>query len=426
MPRHSNAPIRALRSLVFIFAAVLLATINVGAGAARAQGNAPAADAALTADRTKSDALTPDQRAQAQRLFELAFELLQSGDLESARLGFDRGLAIDPANAMANFYLAGTLLRQGNRDRARILYNKVIALDPKAAIALQAEVALKTLAGSSPQTAPAQADATPAPLSPAREQALRAKESFKECADCPEMVVMPAGSFTMGAPDDEWGRKNDEQPMHQVTFSRPFAVGKFAVTFGEWDACAADGGCNGYRPPDNGWGRGRQPVIFVSWNDAKNYLAWLSRKTGKTYRLLSESEREYVTRAGTSTAFWWGAQLSAELANYNGNYAFKEGPKGPFRGRTMPVESFAPNPWGLYQVHGNVAEWIEDCIPTESYAGAPSDGSPWVSGRCDIRILRGGSWDEIPAFVRAAARIGSGITFRNHAFGFRVARDISR
>jgi formylglycine-generating enzyme required for sulfatase activity len=129
---------------------------------------------------------------------------------------------------------------------------------------------------------------------------------FKECENCPEMVVVPSGSFTMGSPASEEGRGNEEGPQHSVTLAKPFAVGRFAVTFDEWDACVADGGCNGHRPDDKGWGRGRQPVINVSWADAKAYVAWLSRKTGKPYRLLSEAEREYVTRAGTTTPFWWG------------------------------------------------------------------------------------------------------------------------
>jgi formylglycine-generating enzyme required for sulfatase activity len=142
-----------------------------------------------------------------------------------------------------------------------------------------------------------------APLSAAEERALKPKDSFKECAQCPEMVVVPAGSFTMGSPDGEEGRIEEEGPQHRVTFGKSFGVGKYAVTFEEWDACVADGGCNGYKPSDAGWGRGRRPAINVSWDDAKAYAGWLTRKTGKNYRLLSEAEREYVTRAGTTTPF---------------------------------------------------------------------------------------------------------------------------
>src|SRR5215471_10347834 len=158
-----------------------------------------------------------------------------------------------------------------------------------------------------------------APLSAAEERVLKPKDSFKECAQCPEMVVVPAGSFTMGSPDSEEERIEEEGPQHRVTFGKAFGVGTFAVTFEEWDACVADGGCNGYTPSDEGWGRGRRPVINVSWDDANVYAGWLSRKTGKTYRLLSEAEREYVTRAGTTTPFWWGTSISTQQANYNGN-----------------------------------------------------------------------------------------------------------
>jgi formylglycine-generating enzyme required for sulfatase activity len=132
-----------------------------------------------------------------------------------------------------------------------------------------------------------------------------------------------------------------EGPQRRVTIPRPFAVGSFAVTFAEWDACIADGGCNGYEPKTE-WGRGTLPVINVSWDDAKAYAGWLSRKTGKTYRLLSEAEREYVTRAGTTTAFWWGSSISTSQANYDGRFTFAGGAKGEFRGKTVPVDSFAP------------------------------------------------------------------------------------
>jgi formylglycine-generating enzyme required for sulfatase activity len=264
-----------------------------------------------------------------------------------------------------------------------------------------------------------------APLAAAQERALKQRDSFRECEKCPEMVVVPAGSFTMGSPESEKEREKDEGPQHRVTFNRPFAVGKFAVTFKEWDACAADGGCNGYRPNDEGWGRGRQPVINVSWDDAKNYVAWLSRKTGKTYRLLSEAEREYVTRADTNTPFWWGGSISTQQANYDGNYTYGGygGPKGEYRQSALPVDSFQANSWGLYQVHGNVWEWAEDCYH-DSYRGAPTDGSAWTSGDCSSRIVRGGSWVNFPGVLRAAYRIRSSTVNRSNNFSFRVGRTL--
>ena len=143
-------------------------------------------------------------------------------------------------------------------------------------------------------------------LTTAQEQALKPGASFKECAtDCPEMIVIPTGSFIMGSPTNEKGRYTAEGPQHTVTFSKPFAVSKYELTYAVWDACVTGGGCDGYKPNDQAWGRGQQPVINVTWDDAQRYVAWLSEVTGKTYRLLSESEYEYTERAGTTTAYPW-------------------------------------------------------------------------------------------------------------------------
>ena len=251
------------------------------------------------------------------------------------------------------------------------------------------------------------------PLSEAAERFLKPKDVFRECDQfCPEMVVVPAGSFMMGSPASEEDRFDTEGPQHRVTIARSFAVGRFAVTFDEWDACVADGGCD-YRPEDEGWGRGRRPVINVSWDDAKLYLSWLSKKTGKAYRLLSEAEWEYVTRAGTTTPFWWGSSISPNQANY-----------GEYREHTVPVDSFEASPFGLYQVHGNVWEWVEDRW-NRSYSGAPTDGSAWTGGECDLRVLRGGSWNFGPGYLRAAIRVGDVAGNRIYYFGFRVARTLT-
>ena len=286
------------------------------------------------------------------------------------------------------------------------------------------------------QLAPAQIQPSPALtqqsptkvelLSPDRERALQPKDSFKDCANCPVMVVIPAGSFTMGSPETEAGRKDNEGPQHKVSFAQKFAVGRFSVTFDEWDACVADGGCNGYLPPDQGWGRGRRPVINVSWNEAKTYLAWLSRKTGKPYRLLTEAEREYVTRAGTTTPFWWGSSISTSQANYNGNYTYgNDGARGEFRNESVPVDMFAPNPWGLYQVHGNVSEWTEDCWH-ENYTDAPTDGSAWIDADCKQRVRRGGSIGSPPQILRSAFRLWNEAVNRTFFIGFRVGRTIDQ
>jgi formylglycine-generating enzyme required for sulfatase activity len=266
-----------------------------------------------------------------------------------------------------------------------------------------------------------QKTSTASPLSSERESTLMPKDVFQECTTCPKMIVVPAGTFTMGSPNTEEGRDKDEGPQHKVTFAKPFAVSVFALTFDEWDACVADGGCDGYKPADQGWGRGHQPVINVSWDDAKGYVAWLSRTTGKPYRLLSEAEREYVTRAGTATPFWWGDSISTNQANYNGNYTYGTGVKGVYRARTVVVDSFESNPWGLFQVHGNVGEWVEDCFHS-NYADAPLDGSPTTSGSCGAHVLRGLSWDRKPVYLRSAARLGWSPSVRDNSFGVRVAR----
>ena len=235
-------------------------------------------------------------------------------------------------------------------------------------------------------------------------------QRFRDCPECPEMVVVPAGSFLMGSPDAEEGRFEDEGPLHRVTFAAPFAVGIYEVTFDEWDACVASGGCGGHRPKDL-WGRGRHPVIFVNWNDAQSYVRWLSDKTGKRYRLLSESEWEYVARAGTRTPFHTGSTISTGQANYNGN-------------KTVPVGSFPANAFGLYDVHGNVWEWVQDCW-NGNYQGAPRDGSAWESGNCPVRVLRGGSWYYEPGSLRSANRNGYYPGVRNGIGGFRVARTLT-
>jgi formylglycine-generating enzyme required for sulfatase activity/uncharacterized caspase-like protein len=247
-------------------------------------------------------------------------------------------------------------------------------------------------------------------------------ESFKDCPTCPEMVVVPAGTFTMGSPENEPERSKDEVQV-QVSITAPFAVGKYAVTFDEWDACVADGGCGSYKPGDEGWGRGKHPVINVTWNAAKAYAAWLSRKTGKTYRLLAEAEREYVTRAGTTTPFWWGSSISSKQANYDGSFTYGDGSMGEYRQQTVSVGSFDPNPWGLYQVHGNVWEWTEDCW-NDSNVGNPGDGRPRTTGNCGPRVVRGGSWSSLPQTLRSAYRGRGSTDYRISDYGFRVARTL--
>ena len=245
---------------------------------------------------------------------------------------------------------------------------------------------------------------------------------FRDCTECPEMVVVPAGTYIMGSPSGEEGRYDDEGPEHQVTVEESFAVGIFEVTFGEWEACVNGGGCAGYRPYSSDCGPGSMPVVRVSWTDAQAYVSWLSSRTGKEYRLLSESEWEYAARAGTNTPYHTGATISTDEANYNG-YSFYG--SGENRFCTTPVGAFRPNAFGVYDVHGNVSEWVEDCW-NEDYVGAPTDGSAWLTGDCQRRTLRGGSWESGPEDVRTATRSWAIPDLRLADYGLRVARTPSR
>ena len=249
-------------------------------------------------------------------------------------------------------------------------------------------------------------------------------ENREDCDVCPEMVALRGDTFAMGSPPKEVDRTDGEGPQRQVTI-KPFAIGKHEVTFAEWDACIAAGGCNGYRPDDR-WGRGSQPVINVSWQDAQAYVSWLSKQTGKPYRLPTEAEWEYAARAGMTTPFSFGKTISTAQANYDGHYTYgPRGSKGEYRERTVPVGSLPANPWGLYEVHGNVWEWVEDCWH-ESYRGAPQDGRAWVEASCTERVLRGGSLNNRPEDLRSAIRISVGPDFQNYDLGRASAADSER
>jgi formylglycine-generating enzyme required for sulfatase activity len=234
----------------------------------------------------------------------------------------------------------------------------------------------------------------PALLTAEKERALKARDRFQECWSCPEMVVVPAGEFMMGANDGG----NDEKPVRKVTISAALAIGRFEVTFDEWDGCVAHGGCPAEGVAGANFGRGRQPVINVSWEDAKKYVEWLSKRTGKTYRLLTEAEWEYAARAGTTTPFSFGDDDEAlgEHAWFSGNS----------ESRTHVVGGKKANPFGLYDMHGNVYEWVEDCY-VDNYNGAPTDGTSWkeaCKGKTSSRVVRGGSWLDRPVVLRSSLR----------------------
>ncbi len=231
----------------------------------------------------------------------------------------------------------------------------------------------------------------------------------------PEMVVLPGGAFRMGCLAGDPDCNEDEQPAHAVTI-KPFAIGRYEVTFEDYDRFARD--TKRKLPDDRGWGRGRRPVIDVTWDDAQAYAIWLSEKTGRRYRLPTEAEWEYAARAGTTTSYWWGNEVGDNHAN-----CLRCGSQWDGK-QTGPAGSFAPNPFGLYDTAGNVWEWVEDCYHA-SYRGAPADGSAWLEtggGDCDRRVFRGGSWYYLPQYLRSADRnwIVTDAAFDNLCF--RLAR----
>jgi formylglycine-generating enzyme required for sulfatase activity len=262
------------------------------------------------------------------------------------------------------------------------------------------------------------------------------------------MVVLPSGRFMMGSPEHEPQRESwkagTESPQHEVKIPRPFAIGRCAVTRGQFGAFITstghrtDGGAYVWtgehwnKDPSKSWREpcfeqdDSHPVVCVSWNDAQAYVAWLSKASGASYRLPSEAEWEYACRAGTTTPFWWGSTIAPDQANYAGSAELYKGggKKGEYRKRTVPAKSFEANPWGLYQVHGNVWEWCEDCW-NDHYKDAPADGSAWTAGDCSRRVLRGGSWFLSPQFLRSACRFRYDSDFRYDDIGFRVARTLN-
>ncbi len=276
-------------------------------------------------------------------------------------------------------------------------------------------------------------------LTEAAERELRVGARFKECETCPEMVVIPRGDFVMGSAPGQPGHEQDEAPTHKVAFGTRIAVARHAVSVAEYETFVA---LTGYRPGagcrifdagkwsersdlsfrNPGFSQGPDhPVVCVNWSDAKAFTDWMTARMNADYRLPTEAEREYFTRAGSTTAFWWGNGIGPDRASYDWSAVFSGSPRAEPRRGTFPVNAFKPNPWGLLQVHGNVSEWVEDCW-NGSYKGAPTDGSAWTSGDCKLRILRGGSWGYSPKDLRSSYREGATSTNRNFNFGFRVVR----
>ena len=305
--------------------------------------------------------------------------------------------------ALASMYAAQTAIAQAGKAQAPSVGGSVLTTGQAAA--------------------PAAGAAAAAGLKPGSE--------FRDCASCPPMIVVPPGKFVMGSPPTESGRVDNEEPTHAVTIGSAFAIGKYEITFDEWDACAADRACP--RADDSGFGRGRRPVINMSYDSAMKYVAWLSDKTKKQYRLPSEAEWEYAARAGSTESRFWGKSADqacqyANVFNPKTKEKYKDSDRGAFACEdgfmeTAPVGSFKPNAFGLYDMLGNAWEWVGDCW-NGTYAGAPADGSVWAAGDCTKRVLRGGGWYFGPRNVRAAKRLKNWATRSGHDLGFRVARSL--
>jgi formylglycine-generating enzyme required for sulfatase activity len=254
----------------------------------------------------------------------------------------------------------------------------------------------------------------------------QAAGSFRDCRDCPEMVEIPKGSFLMGS---DTGR-DDEKPMHRVTIGSSFAVGKYEVTRRQYQIFSKDSnfsksnGCEVYDVPSfnmnfaKSWTdpdfkqNGNHPVVCVNWHDAQAYVGWLSAKTGKKYRLLSESEWEYAARAGSVAKYAFGDTIDSTKANYGDQFR-----------RTSSVGSYPGNKFGLHDMHGNAAEWVTDCW-VENYEHTPVTGGPMTKGPCQNRVIRGGTWHNQAQYLRSAFRNGYFADFRLSGIGFRVAREL--
>jgi sulfatase modifying factor 1 len=280
---------------------------------------------------------------------------------------------------------------------------------------------------------------------------------FRDCADCPEMIVVPAGTFTIGSPSDEPGRRDDEGPQKEIRFAQPLAVGRFEVTREQYEAFLRDshhpvqGNCMTDRRKPGTWApdaetnvhdpgyaqTGNHPAACVDWNDAKAYVAWLNAKTGGGYRLLTEAEWEYSARAGSTTAYPWGNSVHDGCKYMNGFDRVIADRKGDlYRGEavsfancsdgylnTSPVGSYAPNAFGLYDMIGNLGEWVEDCS-SHSYGSMTADGTPEL-GDCSKRMVRGGSWGTQPRQLRSAERIRYEPSAVDDSIGIRVAKSLS-
>lgn len=393
-------------------------------------------------ERALSQRLTAAQRAQAQTLFNSAFEVWRAGDLNAAEIGFRQGLEIDPANGAANFYMGDILRRRGANQDAAAFMARAAALAPQSAEGLRAQAALREL----PAPLDPELTAPPVIFMPPGEQVF-----FRDCAHCPEMAVVPAGRYTRGAPESEVGRLTAEGPLRRINIAHVLAVGRFEITRGQYATFAqatqrpATGGCKvldatgnfafvaraswrdpGFVQDDD------HPAVCVSWDDARAYVDWLNTQTGGGYHLLSESEWEYVARAGGTSAYPWvdggdhacahaniaDATLRTRYASWN-TRACSDG--APF---TATTGSYLVNAFGLYDLSGNVLEWVADCR-ADTLSLAPVDGSPYEVNGCAERQLRGSGWNIARVErLRTSTRSVDSVDARYSSLGFRVAQTL--
>lgn len=343
--------------------------------------------------------------------------LLAAGKADEAAGLFEKVLAAEPDNAPARYWLGEANLAQGQRNKARAAFAASLKADPNHPFAVDARIRLADPARDVVAEVPV--------VFP------KAGTEIRDCPKCPAMIAVPAGSFVMSYPPGDSGRFQQEGPVRTVNFARPFAIGKFEVTFDEWEACTAEKQCP--KIDDKGRGRGRRPVMYVSWEQAVGYTRWLSKKTGRIYRLPTDAEWEYAARAGVESRYrFWGiapdrvctfANVYDKTARKQDDSGYENLPCDDRSAEAAPAGSYKPNAFGLYDMLGNVSEWTEDCLPTGlQWRGAPMDGTANLKGDCSQRAYRGGSWfqNEKP-YIRSPDHYKF-IGARDSDLGFRVVR----
>lgn len=346
--------------------------------------------------------------------------LLEEGRAKEAAAKFEEQVKAEPDNAAAHHLLGEALWQIGEKDRARAEFGRSLKLDPNHSYAVDARIHLAEK--SAAEAAEPEAKDFP-----------KAGTTIQDCPKCPAMVVIPAGKFTVSYPPGDSGRFHHEGPIRAVNFRTPLAVGKFEVTFDEWDACVAGKGCP--KIDDKGRGKGKRPVVYVSWDQAAGYTVWLSKKTGRKYRLLTDAEWDYAARAGSDNRYRFGGVAPAKVCALGNVYDKRAKQQADMGGEDMPCDdkfaevapagSFKANAFGLHDMIGNVSEWTEDCMPTGlQWRGAPVDGTANLKGDCSQRGYRGGSFLENEKYYLRNSDRFKFVGAKDSDLGFRVARTL--